>query len=131
MGVQPGWIDRHIVPIIGGYLAPAPKGQIARLHPPHLLLKGCAIALQPGSLVRKHVTGIVHLKAPTTDVIGLAKKMVVTRHVDVIGGAILVGRLLSFEFVQINYHRLTQVTVKMMPYPAVAIGQARGMFRGA
>ena len=64
------------------------------------------------------------MKAPTPDVIGLAKKLVVTRHVDVIGGAILVGRLLPFEFLQINAHRLIQVTVEMMPDPAVGIGKS-------
>ena len=125
MGIQTGWIDRHIVPVIGCDFAPAPKGQISRLHFPHALLKCSSIARQPGSLVGEHVTRIVDLKSPAPDVIGLAKKMVVTGHVDVIGGAILVGRLLSFEFLQINAHRLIQVTVEMMPDPAVGIGESR------
>ena len=78
--------------------------------------------------MREHVAGIVDLKAPTADVVGLAKKLVVTRHVDVIGGAILVGWLLPFELLQINADRLIQVTVEMMPDDAVGIGKSRGIF---
>src|ERR1700751_1016206 len=84
-------IHRDTVAVVGSDFAPTAKGQISRLHSPHLLFEGRSITREPGSLVRKHVTGVVHLKAPTTDVIGLAKELVVARHIDVIGGAILVG----------------------------------------
>src|SRR5579859_1578939 len=97
MGVDLSRIHRDVVPVVGSDFAPTAKGQISRLHSPHLLFEGSSITWEPGSLVRKHVTGIVDLKTPTADVVGFAKELVVARHIDVIGGAILVGGLLAFE----------------------------------
>src|ERR1700748_1904739 len=96
VGVWPVRINRHIIAVVGGDLAPTSKGQIARLHSAHLLLESCSITRQDGGLVGEHVTGIVHLKAPSSGVGGLAKEMIVTGHVDVIGRAVLVRGLLPF-----------------------------------
>ena len=125
MGVEAAGIDGHIIPVIGCHFGKTPNGQISRLHSPHALLKGSPIARQPGSVMREHVTGIVDLNTPTPDVIALAEELVVPRHVNVIGGAVLVERLLPFEFLQINAHRIIQVTVQMMADHAVGIGKSR------
>ena len=43
-----------------------------------------------------------------------------------IGGAILIRRLLPFEFLQINGQRLTQVTVEMMPTLPLPLARPAG-----
>ena len=120
-------INGHAIPLMCRYLREASHLQVSGLHFSNLLLKGSAIAGYLVGVLREHVTLIIDLHTPAPSNIALAGEVVVAGDVNMIGGAILVKRLLPLEFIQIHTHRISQVTVQIVSDHAAGIGKPSGV----
>src|SRR6476661_1795891 len=127
VSIEAAGIDGHAILMMCRYLGEASHLQVSGLHFSNLPLKGSAIPGYPVGVLREHVTLIIDLHTPASGNLALAGEVVVAGDVNMIGGTILVKRLLPLEFLQIHTYRISQVTVKIVADHAAGIGEPSGV----